>query len=335
MSLTFIAEVNLGVLMPSTLSVITSIVAELTTEVTGLVGLSANMVATPPSFALSITGITSLVASITAAISEGVVSVDCQLSAVGAAQVAIAAQLAPWLALQSLLGGDAGIFSFAYAGTGAAFGGAVTEAIGTAWPDGTSSAASSNALVLGVVAPSAWTAMQSVFAIPPVLQPGLTYIGNMNIGVLCPIVQTSIFGPIAALQARLSGLAALSAKLTISPPDFLTSLALAADLLVVLANAISIGLPGPAFQISAIAKAVSAITARVSFLTALLSALAVGGVFVYTYAGPGSGLGPALTTELAGGWRDGTAPTAPSNALVLGTVSSSVWTTMLTFFGGA
>jgi hypothetical protein len=98
---------------------------------------------------------------------------------------------------------------------------------------------------------------------------------------------------------------------------------------------VTLGLPSVSYDLSACATLSASLSASLAVLTTLQGLFGTGGVFAYTYSGTGAGLGPALTTELATQWRDGTPSSASANAIILGTVSPATWTAMTAFFGGA
>lgn len=333
MTLSYVGQINLGVLTPISLSVAGSLTTAISSQITAFTDLSAGLTAHPPSFAASISALATLTTALTASLS--LPSVDFQAAAVADAITTLTAELTTPLAFASLLNGAAGIFSYAYGGTGASLGPSVSSALSSSWPDGTSSATSSNAVVIGTVTPSVWGNIETFFgAIPPSLPAGLTYLAEMNLGALCPLCVTSTAGVIAGLHAQLNGLVALAANLTLHPPSFTTSLTLAAQLTSTLNAAISLGLPGVSFQLAAVAKAVAALNANLSLLASLTASLGGAGAFVWSYSGTGAGLGPAITSALSGGWPDGTSSSTAANALVLGTVTPAVWTTITSFFGG-
>ncbi len=330
--LTYAGAINLGVLSPLTLTVVGTLAAEVAADVTALTSLAVSVGITPPTIAASIDVVVNLVAGLALAIEfpPASVYVDFQATIMLGVIAELELTLALPLSLNALLGGDGGIFAYGYEGSGADFGATVSGE----WPDNTPSTAESNALIVATVTPSVWTDVGTFFGVlPPSLPPGLTYLASVNIGLLCPLV-VSATGPIIAdLQARLAGAIALAARLAIQLPTILTSVAGVAALLLSLEAALTAGLPGLAFQFQAIASALASLEAKLSLLALLTLSMSGGGAYVYTYAGAGADLGPALTSELATQWPDGTPSSGPANALLMGVTSPVVWGTVSTFFG--
>jgi hypothetical protein len=264
----------------------------------------------------------------------------CSTSSTGtpAQRASLTATLTPLLSFELLLGGGAGIFAYAYGGTGHAFGAAVQNELALNWPDGTSGNASSNAIVLATTVPAVWTNVLDMFgAVLPGLPDGITYVGEQNIGNLCPLVGSATLGIIARLKAQLAAMLELALQLSLHPPTFAATLSIVVDLVASLTAALSLTLPGVSFQLAAVAKLVAKINAELALLAklALVLASSTGGVMVFTYSGPGNALGTSLTTALSGSWPNAASGSAHANALVLGTVTPAVWTVMSAFFGGA
>lgn len=333
--LSYVGSINMGILSPLSLTVSAALTAQIVTDLAGLVALTASLTITPPSFALSITALTALEASLTAAIGLGLPSVDFQATVMLEAIVTLTAELILPLSFRALLEAEAGIFVYGYNGTGRDFGAATTAGI-SRWPDGTAGDVASNALIVATVSPPVWTNVEAFLGIlPPSLPRGLTYVAEANLALVCPLCIGACGPIIADLEARLAGAIALSASLAVTLPTFATSLVSVFELLVTLLEAIAIGLPGVVFQLEAIARAIVAVEAKIALLAELTVSLGGGGAYVYTYSGPGAGLGTALTASLAGGWPDGASAGLPANAAILGTVEPTTWTTMSLFFGGA
>lgn len=336
MGLSYVGSINLGVLSPLSLSVAGALTASLQADIQLLVDLIVSMGITPPTIAASITVAIDLIANLTLAVNVGLPYVDVQVTLLLSLIAELTAELALCLPFSLLLAANAtaGIFSYAYNGTGAAFGAATTLALGS-WPDGASGSVASNALIIATVSPSVWADVEAFFSIiPPSLPSGLTYFSNANLNLLCGLAVESTGNVIADLNARLNGALALSASLTLHPPTLSGSLDAVIALLASLEAALELGLPGVSFQLEAVAKAKAALEAQLSLLFEFTASMSGGGAYVYTYSGPGNGLGAALTSELATSWPGGAGSDLPANALVLGTTSGATWTAMSSFFGG-
>lgn len=337
MSLDYVGSIPLGVLSPLCFSVAGSLTASLTADLVALAGLVVNMGITPPTLELSIVGLIELAVSLGVEITARGpgIGFDFQALALIDAILDLTLQLAIPFSLQAVLNAGAQLFAYGYSGTGAAFGGIVGSALASGWPDGTGPGDNVNAMIIATVTPSVWTDIQTFFdIIPPTLSPGLTYIAQTNLSLVSNILINSTEGTIASLTAQLEGAIALSARLVVQLPNFATSLVSVILLTAALTAALTIGLPGATFQIEAILKASAAIQAKIDLLLKLTTALSGGGAYVYKYAGPGNGLGPALTSELAGGWRDGASAAAPTNAFMMGFTSPSAFDTARQMYGG-
>lgn len=164
----------------------------------------------------------------------------------------------------------------------------------------------------------------------------LTYKGSVSIGGLCPAVVAAQAAVLANLNARIAGLIALQARLSLQPPSFALGLDAAAALKAGIEAAITGGVvfPGVDVQIAALAALVATLEAQIALLIpgAILGA---GGVYVWEFDGTGPELGPLLTNALATQWPDGASPLLPANAIVLATTIGATWAAMKTFFGGA
>ena len=160
----------------------------------------------------------------------------------------------------------------------------------------------------------------------------LTYVGELSIAGLCPVVVGAVAAPLAQIQAKLTGLLALSAKLTVTPPTVSAALQQTIQLAATLTLAVAVSPPAIAL-VTAVSAQIALLEANLQILLQL-QALLGAELFVYTYAGDGAGFGPAVSARVGSGWPDGTPATAPANALVLATVSPAAWATAKTFFGG-
>lgn len=338
MALNYVGSINLGLLSPLSLSVSGSLIVSLRADLQVLLDLVLAINVVPPTIALQIEFLIQFAANLTIAleITPPLPYIDLQLGLMVDVILSLTLELSLMLpfSLALDLGAEAGLFVYAYNGTGANFGAAVTAAI-PAWPNGKPLTAPSNAMIVATVSPTVWMDVESFFdIITPNLPAGLTYVANANLGLMCGLAVKSTGPLIAELKARLKGAIALSASLNITIPTVALSLVACLELLAALEAALEIGLPDFTFQLRAIAKATAALEARLALLLKFSLSMSGGGAYVYTYDGPGSGLGPSLTSALASGWPGGARPTLPANALVVGTVTPEAWTGLQAFFGG-
>lgn len=332
----YVGQLNIGGITPISLSVAGSLSASIATDIAAIAQLSVDLNVTPPSLAFNISAVTQLLIQFGLAIDVGLPSVDFQALAVADAIATLTAELAIPLQFQLLLGAGAGMFVYGYDGTTSAFGSSINAKLSNGWPDATSPDVDSNALIMATVADDVWENMLSFFGvIPPSLPAGFTYVAQANIGTLTTLSVTATVGVIADLEARLNGLIELAVQLSIHPPSFSTSFELLTGFLAALEAMVSLNLPGVDFQIAALADLIARLNAKLDLLASLSLALGgAAGVFVYTYSGPGSNLGSEITSALGSGWPDGSPASSHANAIVVGTVSPAIWSTIETFFGG-
>lgn len=165
----------------------------------------------------------------------------------------------------------------------------------------------------------------------------LDFKGSIAIGGLCPLVVTAQAAVVANLQARVQGILALSARLTVTPPVLSGSVDIVAKLTAALTAAVQLQIvfPGVSAQIAALAALVASLEAQLELLLSLQALFGAAGIYAWTFEGVGPDLGPLLAGELRNGWPDGASKALPANALVLATVTPATWAAMKTFFGGA
>jgi hypothetical protein len=330
MALAYLGEFDLGVLTPVSVSCAASLTARLGLDLGLLVDLQAGITLTWPGISANITALVALIAEIQAGITLGLTlpSVNFMADAIAS----LTADLVVPLAFSLGLGGGAGIFLYGYQGPGSTFGTAVQSELTSTWRDGTSTNAHANAVVLATVNPVTWNQVLGFFgAVPPGLPPGLTYVGQYNIGTMCPITVTATAGIIAELNARLAGMLALS----ITPPSISLTVLLngALALRAALQAALTVQLPGVGFQLAATAQLIAKLDAQIALLAQFSAILAGAGVMVFEHDGPANQLGPSLTSALSSAWPDGSTLGVNANALVLGVVSPAVWLVVRAFFG--
>lgn len=167
----------------------------------------------------------------------------------------------------------------------------------------------------------------------------LVYVGSLSVGGSIPGASAAITAGLSGITAVLPGLIeqlATLAAFTPAPINFAAQLALAESMVVSVNAAITAGLPVPdiSAQIAVILATIAALTAQVAGLQAnlavitdLAAPLAASGLHAYAYDGATDLLGPALTSELAGGVPGG-AGGDHANALVLITTIGATWDAM-------
>ena len=365
MGVQYVGELPLGVLAALSLEAVASASASLTLalaplaiELEAAVQCGISLTLSPPSIGVDLAFCVQLLIDLNLALSVSLPSLDFQITAV----LALIAQLSPLIASISAsltltlplaeLFATAGIEAYSYSGTGANFGSTLQQAVGVAWPDGTSSATEVTAFVLASTKPSTWSGMQDFFTILPATQPdpSMVYLGGISIGAMCGGLSSGILDAnlslnlqLGSLEAQLSAAFALKASLTANPPSIAGSITLVTQLKASLEAYLTLGgfaLPTVAIQAIAdlvinIGALTAKITAQVSALASITAALGTTGVLVYKYTGTGNDIGSMFNASVGGGWPDGTEPNLPSNALVLACTASVAAAGLSAFFVGA
>ncbi len=147
-------------------------------------------------------------------------------------------------------------------------------------------------------------------------------IGDLSIAGFVPFLGTVQGVALTQLNAKLAGLVAAQARLTITPPSFSAGLVTAAQITVNLGLAIQANLPTVSFQLSLLATLIAALEAQLALINLNLSA----GVFAYRYDGRADGL-YEFGNVIPGG-----VAAAPISALLVGTQNPAAWTTMKAVF---
>ena len=143
----------------------------------------------------------------------------------------------------------------------------------------------------------------------------LTYLGGVSVGALVPGIMPVYAGVLAELQARL----------TLTPPTLAANLELAIAMVANLAAAISLGMPGIDFQVSACLQVIAELYAKIQLLLGLPFATA--GVELYAYDGRAVDFGPLVTAQIGGGLGGG-APVDQMWAIIAATRFSATWDAM-------
>lgn len=151
--------------------------------------------------------------------------------------------------------------------------------------------------------------------------------GSLTLGQCVPLalsasaeMAASVNQVLPEVSAKIAGLQALQASLVATPPSLSASLTAAENLVSALNVAISLGMPGVDFQLTAIAAQLAelnvtlgALNARLSLALQYQATLGSPGVFAYQYTGPVGSLGAEVQAELGGGIGGGP-PSLPVGA---------------------
>jgi hypothetical protein len=155
---------------------------------------------------------------------------------------------------------------------------------------------------------------------------GLNHAGTLSLGACVPGANAAIVAALPDMQARLTGLLAAQAQLTITPPAFTATLAAAVQLVAGLTA--SGVLPSVGLQLTLIGDLIAALQVSVDALVALQVALGSAGIDAWTYSGRADGLGPALAAATVSGLPAGGGPGASAYGVVLATTAPAAQASM-------
>lgn len=151
---------------------------------------------------------------------------------------------------------------------------------------------------------------------------------TIGINVMLSVVFGLLLDLLGNLQLQAKILATASAKFGLVPPAVSGNVQILAKVETNLKAAIAFQPPVPSIhaKLSAALSAKIAIVASLVGRISLLLGYATETIAVYTYTGPGSGLGPAISAAIPG---------TSGTAVILGATSSGSQTVLGTFFAGA
>ena len=158
MVLVYQGELDLLGISPLVVNCTLPAFANLNTQLAGAVAIQASLSVTPPTLAATIVATEAVLANLQASASAGLPNVSFNLSATASLIATLQANIALLSVLQGVLSAG-NFFAWTYSGTGAAFGGTLTSALATTWPDSTPSSATGQAVVLATLNPASWTAL--------------------------------------------------------------------------------------------------------------------------------------------------------------------------------
>lgn len=295
--------ISVAALLAPTFSIYASIIASLGIELAGLLSISLSIGITPPTLALSLQVALALIVALTAVLDLGIVSFDLSISF--SAQFVILLAIAAALRLALSTGGVAGIEALTYRGTN--LGGDLTGALDSSQV---------TAFVLGATSTAASAALGTLFdglSFPA----GLQDLGELTLSAMLSAQFDLLGGLYNEFNARANAMAKASISISLQPPTVAAALILVGKLVARLRVAIAIGMPSVSVKLAASLQArIALIGSLVAQINAALS-IATDGFDVFSYTGVGAGLGPALATELAGGWPDGAPANADASAVIL------------------
>ena len=190
------------------------------------------------------------------------------------------------------------------------------------------------ALILGATSTAAAAVLAEIFD-GLTFPAGLYVAGELTLSALLSGTFALILDLFNEFEARAKALASISASIGITPPSVAASIALCLKMKASLKASIAIGMPSvTANLLASIKLRISLIADLVAKITAALS-WGTDGFDAFKYEGPGTGLGAALTSRLAGGWPDGASASSPSSVVVLAATTPEATAALTTFFAAA
>lgn len=152
----------------------------------------------------------------------------------------------------------------------------------------------------------------------------LVYKASLPLPLLCGSVQASIGVPAIAISAAFSGNLSLSASLALNPPTVAAYIAALAEIEAQMNLAIGLSLPSVSFTLSDLLAFQAELELGLGILVTLEATLLASiGMYSFAYEGVASGMGAAVTTELATQWPDGVPTSGSCDAIILGAVASA------------
>jgi hypothetical protein len=328
-SLTTVGVLPLLTLAAPTFGIYASLSAQLTAEVAALLELDATLSIDFPEILVVIDEAVEMVIALDLAADIGVPSLNVSFAASLSLSLALLLALVATLEAAVAVGG-AGIAAVSYSGQGATCGGALEAVIADGWSDGTPPTQDVFAVILGATGDASNSF--GTFFDGVLFSGGAVPLGTIGLEGLATSDFALLVDLLGEMKARASASVSAQASVQFLPPSCAASATFVAKALANLRAAAAIGMPKiGASVLATISARIRLIGSLVAQITAALS-LATDGFDVFVYQGPGSGLGPALTSRLSGGWPDGSPPTAQSSVLVLGCTTPEAQAAVSTFF---
>jgi hypothetical protein len=119
-------------------------------------------------------------------------------------------------------------------------------------------------------------------------------LGERTVGEFVPAALSVNATLLADIQAKLAGAIALQARLVITPPSLLASIAAAESLLLNLKAALALGLPSASLDLTAMLKVIAALDLQVQEALSFNIAFGTGGVMGLAYTGTVGAMGAEL-----------------------------------------
>lgn len=129
-------------------------------------------------------------------------------------------------------------------------------------------------------------------------------IGQVSVGQCVPATAALVAQMTAELNAKIAGILALQAQVTVTPPTLAASLeaavALVAALEAQIALSLSLGLPEVSVDLTVVASVLAELNASLAALVTLTLAMGTSGVYVITHQGDASTHGPEVQAIVDG-----------------------------------
>lgn len=162
----------------------------------------------------------------------------------------------------------------------------------------------------------------------------ITHLGTLSIFGMCPALVAAQAAyaqarlkALAELNAKLAGLAKLSAALSLQIPAVEIAAKIEGAAAVAASIALNVTKPGASLQLAAVLAAIDAIELQIAALIEL-PAIDTGGFDAYAYAGKCSAFGGELSTALGAGLPSGGGPAHPIDALVIASGNPIAWSAL-------
>lgn len=319
-----IGVISVLALAAPTFGVYLSIIASLTLEIAALLQLQLNFGINLPTLALNLALVVELLASLQLALEITFPDINVNFNLQFTLMLELLLGIVAALELALSVGGVAGIEALTFYGAGSDLGAGLSGS-------GVFTSDDVTAVVIGATSSAAAAVLGEMFD-GLTFEGGINVIGELTLSAMLSGTFELLLDLFGEFSARAKALAKISASISVTPPSVAGSITLLLKIQAAIKAAIAIGMP------SVTANLFASLTARISIIEALVAKISASlswgtdGFDVFTYTGPGDGLGPALTGRLASGWPDGAAPEAPSNVIVLAATTPAASAALTTFF---
>jgi hypothetical protein len=166
---------------------------------------------------------------------------------------------------------------------------------------------------------------------------GLQAAGTVTLAALCSVSFSLLAELLGELELEAKVLGGASLNFAVVPPTIGGNLAIVASIDATLKAALEFFPPLPSIQASLLAT----VNGRLTFIAALMAAIgaqlgaSTEELLIFTYSGPGSGLGAAIDEAIGGGWPDTTPASSSADVIILGATTPAASAALNVFFPAA